>query len=72
MEQLRLNNKPAIKIAGTLIRGYKSIKTGKASILCDCEGDEVRFPKQYVKLNIDGTILIEEWLYRAKVEAAEL
>lgn len=72
MEQLRLNDKPAIRIEGTFIKAYKSIKTGKASVLCDCEGDEVWFPKQCISINPDGTILVEEWLYKAKVEAGEL
>lgn len=72
MEQLRLNNKPAIKIAGTLVRKFKAHNTGKVSVLCDCEGDEVWFPAKCISINSDGTILIEEWLYDAKIKAGEL
>lgn len=67
MENLRINNHPAVKIKAEIIRVY-----GK-SILMDCEGDEVWFPKDRVEINSsDGTMLVEEWLYIAKVREGRL
>jgi hypothetical protein len=63
--QLRLNGVPAIRIAAIKIRDYNK------SVLMDCEGDQVWLPLSKIKIE-DKTILIEEWLYNAKVEAGEL
>lgn len=63
--QLRLNGLPAIRIAATKIRDYKT------SVLMDCEGDQVWFPLSRIRIE-DKTILVEEWLYNKKVEAGEL
>jgi len=66
MEEIRLNNVPAVRIAAKLI------KQGPNTVLMDCEGDEVWFPKKHVQIEEDGTMLIEEWLYNAKVRKGEL
>lgn len=66
MGNLRLNNIPAVKIKAEIIRVY-----GK-NVLMDCEGDEVWFPGDRVEINPNGTILIEEWLYNAKVKEGKL
>lgn len=71
MEELILNDKPAVKIIGKKIREYKNCR-GKVNILCDCEGDIVWFPSKHIQINNDNTILIEEWLYNAKVAKGEL
>ena len=71
MDDLRLNGKPAVKINGLKIREYTNCR-GKKNILCDCEGDLIWFPSKHIKLNDDATILMEEWLYNAKVSKGEL
>lgn len=70
MENLRLNDKPAIRIAARRLRQFK--RGGKTSILFDCEGDQVWFPEAYIKEEVGGTLLIEEWLYSRKVEEGSL
>ena len=61
--ELRLNGKPAVRIFATKIRDYKN------STLCNCEGDEIWFPTSKIKIEEkEGTILIEEWLYKSKFE----
>jgi len=71
MSGLRLNEKPAIRIAARFIRSYK--RKGATSLLFNCEGDEVWFPSNHVKSeDAEGTLLIEEWLYNAKVGKGEL
>lgn len=65
MENLRLNGKPAIRIAARKLRIFK--RAGKTNILFDCEGDQVWLPGAFIKEEANGTILIEEWLYNAKV-----
>lgn len=65
-DRLRLNDKPAVKINGKEIRPYNN------STLVNCEGDEVWLPTDRIKINSDGTILIEEWLYNAKVKEGKL
>lgn len=67
---IRLNDKPAIRIKGYKIRSYK--RDGKSSTLCNCEGDQIWFPDKYIKFEDGGTMLIEEWLYNAKVAKGEL
>jgi hypothetical protein len=69
MENLRVNNKEAIRITARKIRSFK--RQGKLSILFDCEGDEVWFPSAHIQQE-DGTILIEKWLYDAKVKDGQL
>jgi hypothetical protein len=72
MDELRLNGKPAVRINAKHIRDYKG-KGGKISKLFDCEGDEVWFPEQYVKIENGGnTLLIEQWLYDKKAEDGQL
>lgn len=66
MENPRLNNKPAIKIYGSFIRTYKT------STLVNCEGDEVWFPTNRIELLHNGEMLVEEWLYNAKVKEGKL
>jgi hypothetical protein len=67
MDNLRINNTPAVKIKAELIRVY-----GK-NILMDCEGDEVWFPKDRIEIDsAESTMLIEEWLYKAIVEEGKL
>ena len=66
---IELNGKPAIRILARFIRSYR--RKGKLSLLFDCEGDEVWFPNEFVK-DEGQTILIEEWLYNAKVSKGEL
>lgn len=63
---LRLNDKPAVRIAAT------KIKNVGFCVLMDCEGDSVLFPDRYVKVEEGGTMLIEEWLYNEKVKDGEL
>lgn len=72
MENLRLNDKPAVRINARHIRDYKRAG-GKQSRLFDCEGDEVWFPAQCVKIELgDKTILVEKWLYDKKVADGQL
>jgi hypothetical protein len=72
MDELRLNGKPAVRINARHIRDYKRAG-GKLSKLFDCEGDEVWFPDQCVKIEAGGsTLLVEQWLYNKKVEDGQL
>ena len=66
MENLRLNNKPAIKITA-----YKMWDWGNSTLM-NCESDQVYFPKKCIQINEDGTMLVEEWLYNAKVKEGKL
>ena len=66
MDNLRLNDIPAVRIAAKLI------KQGPNTVLMDCEGDEVWFPKKHIEIEKEQTMLIEEWLYNAKVSKGEL
>ena len=70
MDDIRLNGKAAARIAARYIRSFK--RKGKISKLFDCEGDEVWFPSEYIKEEVEGTILIEKWLYDKKVNNGEL
>lgn len=54
MEQFVLNDKPAVKIFGFKIKEYEK------SVLCDCEGDEIFFPKKCVQFVDENTMLVEE------------
>ncbi len=66
MKNLRLNNKPAIKITA------KKMWDWDKSTLMSCEGDRVWFPAKCIQVNSDGTMLVEEWLYKAKVKEGKL
>lgn len=68
MTQFVLNDKPAIKLNAIVLYNGKN----NTSIKFDCGGDIVWFSKKCIKLNGDGTILVEEWLYNTKVEDGEL
>jgi hypothetical protein len=70
MDNIRLNGKAAVRIAARYIRSFR--RKGKVSKLFDCEGDEVWFPSEYIKDEGEGIILIEKWLYDAKVNNGEL
>lgn len=66
MKNIRLNGKPAIKI------NAKKMWNWGESTLMNCEGDQVYFPTKCIQINDDGTMLIEEWLYNAKVKEGKL
>ena len=66
-EILEVNNKPATRISGTII------KNSEKSYLCDCEGDKVWLPKNCIKIEKETkTILVQDWLYEMKKESGEL
>lgn len=64
--EILVNNQPAIRISGKVIKVYKDNFTKKVSRLCDCDGDKVWFPGSSVRDNEDGTIDIQEWIYYKK------
>jgi hypothetical protein len=62
-QQIEVNGKPAIRIKATKIR-----ETEKAMFL-NCEGDELWFPKGFIKFNEpESYVDIQEWLYNQKFE----
>ena len=63
MENLVVNDKPAVKIFGRKITA-----TGQA-YLFNCEGDQVWLPKSCVKILDKETILVEESMYKQKFES---
>lgn len=66
MEMMNINGVAAVKINAKVLKIYQN------SILLNCEGDEVWFPTAHIKINKDGTVLIEKWLYDAKVAEGKL
>lgn len=57
---LNVNGKAAIRITGKLI-----LKKDFSSIL-DCDGDREWFPNNSYRVNNDGTIDIQEWIFKQK------
>lgn len=62
--------KNAVLINARKITMYK--RKGKISYLFDCEGKEVWFPSENIKIKPDNKLLVERWLYDRKIENKEL
>jgi hypothetical protein len=60
----------AVRINARKITMYK--RRGKISYLFDCEGKEVWFPSENIKIEPDNKLLVERWLYERKIENGEL
>lgn len=63
MTQYVVNDKPAVRIYGTVILNDKKYK----SILFNCEGDQIWIPRSVVPINKDNTILVQEWFYNQRL-----
>ena len=61
MDVLNVNGPRAIRIKGKKLRP----ETVKAYLI-DCDGDEEWFPKDSIRLNDDGTVDIQEWIFKLK------
>lgn len=61
MEVLNINGQRAIRIKGKRLKP-ETIK----AYLVDCDGDDQWFPKDTVRFNYDGTVDIQEWIYKKK------
>ena len=61
METFRVKDKSAVKIFA------KKIREQNKSILFDCEGDKVWFPKSSVEILDNETILLQESVYKEKI-----
>lgn len=67
MGNILLNDKPAVLIAGKLI------KPGKKASLYDCEGDKVWIPNSVHKYRTEQKkIVVQEWWYNNAVENGQL
>ena len=62
MTEIRINNKPGVKISGVLLKKHKD------SMLFNCEGDMIWLPNKFIKYNPkEKEIILEKWLYDSKV-----
>ena len=66
MASQNIQGQPAITISGKIIKEFKNRQTMKISVFVDCDGDKEWFPKSAVKDNEDGTVSIQEWIYKIK------
>jgi hypothetical protein len=57
---IEVNGKPAVRIVGTVVTKLKN-----ASLL-DCDGDQEWFPNSTYKEYSNGTLEIQEWIYKKK------
>jgi hypothetical protein len=60
MDVLNINGQKAIRITGSVK------KETKKAYLIDCDGDREWFPRSAVRINDDGTVDIQEWIYKLK------
>ena len=60
MSVVNVNGEAAIRIVG------KMIKQTQAACLINCDGDLVWFPTNTVRVNADGTVDIQEWIFKEK------
>lgn len=58
---ININGKPAVRIKGKKLRP-ETIK----AYLIDCDGDEAWFPKDCIRFNLDGTVDIQEWIFKKR------
>ena len=56
-----IDGKRAIRIIGKRLKP----ETAK-SVLVDCDGDAAWFPWSCVRFNEDGTVDIQEWIYKKR------
>ena len=67
MENLVVNNQPAVKIKARLIKKYDRFG------FYNCEGDKVSIANSCCEYNDkDKTLLIQEWLYNRLVSEGKL
>ena len=60
MSIVNINGKPATRIKGILV------ENNRLASLFDCEGDKIWLPNSTVRDNEDGTIDIQDWIYKQK------
>ena len=61
MDVLNINGKRAVRI-----KGKKLNPETMKSYLIDCDGDATWFPMDCVRLNNDGTVDIQEWIFKIR------
>ncbi len=61
MDVLNINGKRAVRI-----KGKKLNPETMKSYLIDCDGDAMWFPMDCVRFNNDGTVDIQEWIFKIR------